>query len=144
LTPTILHAGLIALYDRGAWKGVLIEGPSGVGKSDLALRALGQGFRLVADDRVNLWALEGHLFGAAPTSLAGLIEVRGLGVLPHPARPFAEVKLAVQCLAADEDVERVPESRSRTLLEVAVPLIALRPLEASAPDKIRLTLSLLG
>ena len=48
------HAGLIALYDAGGWKGVLIEGASGSGKSDLALRCLGRGFRLVADDRTRL------------------------------------------------------------------------------------------
>ncbi len=142
--PHILHAGLVALYDRGAWKGVLIEGPSGIGKSDLAVRAIGRGFRLVADDRVNLWTSGGHLFGAAPTSLAGLIEVRGLGVLAHPARPFAEVRLAVQCLQPHENAERIPESRSRSLLDVAVPLLSLRPLEASAPDKIHRMLSLLG
>ena len=57
----IRHAGLIARRMGGVWRGVLIEGPSGAGKSDLALRALDQGFRLVADDRVVVWTDAGRL-----------------------------------------------------------------------------------
>ena len=61
---------------------MLIEGASGSGKSDLALRCLPLGFRLVSDDRTRLWVSEGRLFGAAPEPIAGLIEARGLGVMP--------------------------------------------------------------
>src|ERR1700744_3670978 len=104
-----LHAGRIALYDRGDWKGVLIEGASGSGKSDLALRCLTLGFRLVADDRTRLWISEGRLFGAAPRPIAGLIELRGLEVRPEPARPLAEVKLVVRCLAPADPLERLPD-----------------------------------
>ena len=68
----IRHAGLVALRWRGDWQGVLIEGPPGSGKSDLALRALTEGFRLVADDRVLLWTSGGRLWGRAPDVLAGL------------------------------------------------------------------------
>ena len=57
----ILHAGLLAIYLNGAWRGVLIEGASGAGKSDLAIRLLEQGFRLVADDRVLVWSCDGAL-----------------------------------------------------------------------------------
>jgi serine kinase of HPr protein (carbohydrate metabolism regulator) len=140
----ILHAGLIALYDHGRWKGALIEGRSGAGKSDLALRALGRGFRLVADDRVALWASEGRLYGAAPPALAGLMEARGLGVLAVATRPFVEVRLIVQCIDADAEIERVPDPAVRAYLGVAPPLVALRPLEASAIDKLTLALTLLG
>ena len=59
----ILHAGLVARRQDGYWRGVLIEGASGAGKSDLALRALDHGFRLVADDRVVVWASGGALYG---------------------------------------------------------------------------------
>jgi serine kinase of HPr protein (carbohydrate metabolism regulator) len=135
---SVIHAGLLAAYHRGAWRGVLIEGPSGCGKSDLALRLIGRGFSLVADDRVTLWTVQGRLYGAAPSPLRGLIEARGLGVLPEPARPFAAVWLIVQGLNAEhvEHAERVPEPQTRTLLGVACPLVRLRPLEASAPEKL--------
>jgi serine kinase of HPr protein (carbohydrate metabolism regulator) len=138
------HAGLIALYDRGQWKGVLIQGESGTGKSDLALRCLSLGFRLVADDRTRLWVSDGRLFGAAPETLAGLVEARGLGVLPEPARRLAEVWLVARCLQPSDPLERMPESSRRTLLGVSVPSVAVRPLEASAPQKLLRALSLLG
>src|SRR5581483_2217647 len=76
----IHHAGLLAKWAEGHWNGVLIEGDSGSGKSDLALRALDEGWALVADDRTLLWACEGRLYGRAPDPIAGLIEARGLGV----------------------------------------------------------------
>lgn len=138
-----VHAGLIAHHGRAGWTGVLIEGPSGSGKSDLALRCLALGLRLVADDRTLLWVSQGRLFGAAPGSIDGLMEARGLGVLRHSALPFAEVGLAVRCLTPSETLERLPDEDVRTLLGVRVPRIALRPLEASAPQKMLHALSLL-
>ena len=140
----VLHAGLIALYDGGVWKGVLIQGPSGVGKSDLALRALHLGFRLVADDRTLLWTSGGRLFGACPPAIAGLIEARGVGVAPAAARPLAEIRLIVRCLAPGAAVERMPQPTRETLLEVVVPALDLHPLEGSAPMKMLHALSLLG
>jgi len=138
------HAGLIALYDRGRWSGVLIEGASASGKSDLALRCLTLGFRLVADDRTQLWVCEGRLYGASPGPIAGLIEVRGLGVLPEPARRLAEVRLVVRCLEPADALERHPDPDSRVLLGLTLPKVAVRPLEASAPQKVLRALSLLG
>ncbi len=133
----IVHGGLIALLHREYWRGVLIEGPSGVGKSDLALRALDEGFRLVADDRVELWVSGGRLYGRAPDALAGRLEVRGLQVVTQTHLPFAEVVLTVQC----ETPERIPEPRFAEHLGVPTPLIAVDPLEASAPAKLRRALS---
>lgn len=140
----VLHAGLIAHYAAGRWRGVLIEGPSGSGKSDLALRCLSLGFRLVADDRTLIWAKDGRLWGRAPASLAHLIEARGLAILSEPARRLCEINLVAHCLTPDEDLERLPPAASRTLLDVVRPLIAVRPLEASAPEKVLRALSLLG
>jgi serine kinase of HPr protein (carbohydrate metabolism regulator) len=140
----IVHAGLIALHHQGRWKGVLIEGPSGAGKSDLALRALGRGFRLVADDRVKLWTSQDQLYGAAPKTLSGLIEARGLGVLAAPTRPFARISMIVQCIQMDGAIERTPDPAVRVHMGQALPLICLRPLEASALDKLVRALSLLG
>ena len=122
----------------------MIEGVSGSGKSDLALRCLTLGFRLVADDRTTLWLSEGRLFGAAPAPIAGLIEARGLGIMKVEARRFAEVQLVVRCLLPADPLERMPEPATRTLLGVAVPRIAVRPLEASSPDKVIRALTLLG
>ena len=133
----IRHAGLIALRLGGFWRGVLIEGPPGAGKSDLALRALGRGFQLVADDRVLLWVSDGRLFGRAPDALSGLIEVRGLQVLRVGALPLAEVALVVRCATPD----RIPEPAFTEVLGVAAPLIELDPREASAPAKLRRALS---
>jgi serine kinase of HPr protein (carbohydrate metabolism regulator) len=138
------HAGLIALYEGGRWKGVLIEGESGAGKSDLTVRCLSHGFRLVADDRTRLWVSEGRLFGAAPETLAGLMEVRGLGILPEAARRLAEVRLVVHCLEPGDSLDRLPDRDTRVLMGLTLPKVAVRPFEASAPEKLARALSLLG
>jgi serine kinase of HPr protein (carbohydrate metabolism regulator) len=129
----IRHAGLIALRICGDWVGVLIEGAYGAGKSDLALRALEQGFSLVADDRVLLWPCGGALFGRAPDALQGLLEVRGLQVIAVPALPLARVGLVARCGAA----ERIPDAQFAEIAGVCVPLIDIDPREASAPAKLR-------
>ena len=138
------HAGLIARYDRGRWKGVLVEGESGSGKSDLALRCLAHGFRLVADDRTRLWVSQGRLFGTAPEPLRDLIELRGLGVLPEPALRMAEVRLVARCLEPADPLERLPDRDTRVLMGVTLPKVGVRPFEASAPQKLARALSLLG
>jgi serine kinase of HPr protein (carbohydrate metabolism regulator) len=129
----IAHAGLIAARLGGVWRGVLIEGPAGAGKSDLALRALDHGFSLVADDRVSLWLSDGRLFGCAPPALRGLLEIRGLQVVEVLARPLAEVVLVARCGTP----ERIPDPQFADILGVSVPLIELDPREASAPAKLR-------
>jgi serine kinase of HPr protein (carbohydrate metabolism regulator) len=128
----IRHAGLIATRRGGRWRGVLIEGPSGAGKSDLALRALDHGFRLVADDRVTLWLSDGRLFGRAPDPLAGLMELRGLGVLGASAVPFSEVALVARC----GDPERMPEPETADILGISLPVVTVAALEMSAPAKL--------
>ncbi len=136
----ILHAGLVSTYLDGAWRGVLIEGASGAGKSDLALRLLEQGFRLVADDRVLVWACDGALYGRAPKTLVNLIEVRGLGICAEPARPFSRIALAARC----EPAERLPDPAFATYAGSSVPVVSVHPLEASAPAKLRRALQHLG
>ena len=92
----ILHAGLVALRSAGFWcRGAHRRRLRGHGKSDLALRALGAGFTLVADDRVVIFASSGRLYGRAPTPLSGLIEVRGVGVLARQPLSFARVVVRV-------------------------------------------------
>ena len=133
----IRHAGLLALRLGGRWRGALIEGPSGIGKSDLALRALEQGFSLVADDRVLMFVSGDRLFGRAPDPLAGLIEARGVGILPQPALAFCEVVALIRCQARAEAVERLPEVESTIILGHSVAVFDIWPLEPAAPGKLR-------
>jgi HPr kinase/phosphorylase len=117
-----------------------LRGPSGCGKSDLALRLIDQGAYLVADDQTEL-----HLDGAeiamtAPATIAGQIEVRGLGIRRVASVAQAPLRLVVD-LVAPQAVERMPEPQHCTLLGRAIPLVALAPFEASATAKIRLALS---
>ena len=140
----IRHAGLIARRIAGAWRGALIEGPSGVGKSDLALRAVDQGFSLVADDRTLVFLSNGKLFGRAPDALAGLIEARGVGVLSQPCRPFCRIDLLVRCVDRPQAVERLPDPVLEVIEGVSTPVLQLWPLEPAAPGKIRRMFEHLG
>jgi serine kinase of HPr protein (carbohydrate metabolism regulator) len=128
----IRHAGLIAARLGGRWAGVLLEGPSGGGKSDLALRALDRGFRLVADDRVLLWAVEGKLYGRAPDALKGLLEIRGVDVAVVEPLAFCEVVL----VAPTGTPERLPDPATETILGVRVQRLIVAAFEASAPAKL--------
>jgi serine kinase of HPr protein (carbohydrate metabolism regulator) len=133
----IRHAGLIARRWNGPWRGVLVEGAAGAGKSDLALRALSEGFRLVADDRVLIWRSGDRLYGRAPETLAGLLELRGLGVVRIEALPFCEIVLVVRA----GEPERLPDPAFADILGLRVPLQILRLGESSAPAKLGRALS---
>lgn len=111
--------------------GVLLLGPPGAGKSDLLLRLLDRGFELVADDRVEVEGNE--VF--APPALAGLLEVRGLGLLRLPHRPRARLVLAVELGAGGE---RLPEPARHP--RFGVPLVALDPFAVSAAQRVALAL----
>jgi hypothetical protein len=117
----IRHAGLIARYRPDGWRGLLIEGPSGAGKSELAWRAMEHGFRLVADDRTLLWRVGAGLFGRAPQTLAGLIELRGVGVLPQAHLAFCQVALVVRAGAPD----RLPEPAFTEICGVKLSLVTM-------------------
>jgi serine kinase of HPr protein (carbohydrate metabolism regulator) len=138
----ILHAGLIACRAAGFWRGVLITGPSGSGKSDLALRMLEAGYRLVADDRTVVWTSAGKLYGKAAPALHGLIEARGLGVVAETAIAFTAIALICDC--TPHDMERAPENAAERVLDIALPRIRLAALEPSAPAKLNRALMHLG
>ncbi len=140
----IAHAGLIAVRLGGAWRGVLIEGPSGSGKSDLALRATQAGFRLVADDRVRLFASAGRLFGTAPAPLAGLLEARGVGVIAQPALRMAEIALIARLVDDPGAPPRLPDPAFETRVGVSLPVLAFWPFAASAPFTLIAALEHLG
>ena len=144
----LVHATTVALGTNAA----LLRGPSGSGKSDLALRFIfGEPMhanaqtehRLVADDQTHLSLDTGRLFATAPVSITGLIEVRGVGIISVPTRPIAEVRLVIDLVSA-HDVERLPDpDETVTMLGKAVPLRRLAAFEASAPLKLRLLLQAL-
>ena len=140
----ILHAGLVAMRLDRAWIGALITGSAGAGKSDLMLRALDYGFRLVADDRTEVWSASGRLYGRAPEALRGLMEVRGLDVLAEPCLPLARIGLLLRCQEASERVERIPEPAFEQTCGVRLPLLRAHVLDASAPAKLRRALLHLG
>jgi HPr kinase/phosphorylase len=133
-----VHGSCVALDEEG----VLILGPSGSGKSDLVLRLLGRGWTLVADDQVELTAAEGVLHASAPEALRGLLEIRGLGLFEGIAtRPKVTLRLAVQLLPATAALPRMPEPARYEALGLSLPQVALRGLEASAPDRLGFALA---
>lgn len=127
-----IHASCVAV--RGA--GVLIAGPSGSGKSDLALRLIDRGAVLVSDDYTLLHAEDGALHATAPATIAGRIEVRGIGIVERPCLSSAPVALFVEAGTP----ERMPMPATRTIAGIALPAYRLALLEASAPAKIDLML----
>ncbi len=117
--------------------GVLLRGSSGGGKSDIAVRLIDEGALLVADDRVQVHMDQGRLVATAPAPLAGLIEVRGVGILPVPSVSCAEIRLVVDLVPTGR-VERLPELETVALMDRLVPRLALCAFEASTPAKLRL------
>ncbi len=120
-------------------KGVLLRGPSGSGKSDLALRLIDTGASLIADDYTEVENVGGRLLAAAPEPIKGLLEVRGVGVARTECPDRAELALVVDLVAADQ-VERLPGESFADILGVSVRQVALAPFEASAPAKVRVAL----
>lgn len=115
--------------------GVLLRGPPGSGKSDLALRLIDQGAALVADDRSVLRREGKAVVARAPDNIAGLLEVRGIGVVRVAAQAFVEISLAVDLGATPE---RHPNPEFATFLGISIPLLRLHAFEPATPAKIRL------
>ncbi len=143
MTRQLVHATCVAVDGAGGPCAVLIRGSSGAGKSDLAMRMIDGGARLVSDDQCEVWRENGadgaRVFARAPETIAGSMEVRGVGIVSVPAVPQAPVVLLVD-LVAREAVERMPEEVTEDLLGLDLPRIALHAFEAGAPAKLRLVL----
>ncbi|MEN3209995.1 HPr kinase/phosphatase C-terminal domain-containing protein [Methylorubrum populi] len=127
-----VHASCVLLDEAG----VLIRGPSGSGKSALCLALLDRSFlegrhaRLVGDDRIRLEAHHGRLVARPHPALAGLIEIRGLGIRRLAAHaPAAVLRLVVDLVAeATRMPDRLPEiSATALILGVALPRLVLEP-----------------
>jgi serine kinase of HPr protein (carbohydrate metabolism regulator) len=130
-----IHATAVALRGRA----VLLRGPSGSGKSDLALRLIARGWRLVADDRCDMRVEGGRLWVSAPRVLHGLVEARGVGIVRMPASARARVALLADLVPAAR-VPRLPKPAARRILGVPIPRVALDAFAVSAPEKLALAL----
>ena len=136
MTGGRVHGTAVAIGGRG----VLILGASGSGKSDLALRLIDRGARLIADDQVELVPRGGRLHACAPATIHGKIEVRGIGIVDIEAAA-APIALVVDI---DRAPDRLPEAETIELHDVRLPLVALAPFAASAPIKVELALKRFG
>lgn len=134
-----LHGTAIGLGGDG----ILLRGPSGSGKSDLALRLIDEGARLIADDQTELRDIGGAPRLSAPATIAGQIEIRGVGIVPVPHLASAPLRLVVD-LRPGETIERMPAPAWCRFFAYDIPLIALAPFEASAPAKLRAALKALA
>lgn len=140
---TLIHATGIYIDGRG----VLLRGPSGSGKSDLALRMMARGADLIGDDYISLCRAEnGEVLMAAAENIAGRIEVRNVGILTVPFRRAAALDLVLDLQPAGgiQNLARLPDGRAVTLEGVDIPCLEFYAFEASAPEKMRAALKILS
>ncbi len=138
ISAETLHASTVAIGGRA----ILISGPSGSGKSDLALRLFDRGFTLVSDDRTIVKQDRNRLIATAPPTIAGKLEIRGIGIVDVEWTDDVPVALAVELTS---EIERLPDDRrERFILGVRVPLIGIDAMTASAPSKVALALDRMG
>lgn len=124
--------------------GVLIRGPSGAGKSDLALRLMDRGAVLVADDYCDVEKRGDDVILRAPPTIAGQMEVRGLGIMRTAQFDHARLGLIVD-LVDGATIERLPEKTAEVIAGVQIAWMQVDPRHASADAKVRLvTLALAG
>lgn len=128
-----MHATAVAIGDYG----VLLTGKSGSGKSDLALRLIEtKNAVLVADDAVRVERKGQKLYARAAENVAGLLEVRGVGLVKYPYVAETPVDLCVNLTENAADVERLPEKRTGDILGLEIKQIDLYAKENSAPEKV--------
>lgn len=139
--PNTVQATVVAINDHG----ILLHGPSGSGKSDLALRLINGGAALVADDFVHIQQRGAQLIAIAPPIQRGRLNVSGLGIARASRHvPEARLSIAIYCVSAPPHRERGPILSSWRWGATALPDITLVALAPSAPDKLRLALERWG
>ena len=139
LSAETLHASAVASEGRA----VLITGPSGSGKSDLALRMLDRGFTLVSDDQTIVKRDGDHLLASPPPNIAGKLEIRGIGIVEMDNLTDVPVTLIVELTM--NEIQRLPDdSRERPILGVTLPFVTIDAMTASAPSKVALALDRMG
>ncbi len=131
-----LHASCVAIGSTG----VLIRGPSGSGKSDLALRLIDDGAMLVADDQVHLESVSGELIASPHNALAGKIEIRGCGIIDLPYRKTVAIGLVID-LQERVDIPRLPEVITCNFSGHSLPFYRLHSFDISSTIKIRTLLN---
>lgn len=124
--PPNLHASCVAF---GAQAGVLIMGPSGAGKSSLALALIEGGAQLVADDQTLVTRIGDALFARAPRTIAGLIEIRGYGLMRLAPCRLARVRLVIDL--SQRQTHRLPPPETCTLADVILPRLRPGPVPLS-------------
>ena len=138
LSSETLHASTVALDGRA----VLISGPSGSGKSDLALRLIDRGFTLVSDDQTIVHKDGNRLLASAPQTIHGRMEIRGIGIVEMETVGDVPVALLVDLTS---DIQRIPDDgRDRLVLGLNIPLINVDAMTASAAAKVAVALDRLG
>ena len=138
LSSETTHASTVAVDGRA----VLISGPSGSGKSDLALRLLDRGFTLVSDDQTIVRREGNRLIASAPPTIKGKLEIRGVGIVEMETVTDVPVALYVELTS---EIVRLPDDRrERPVLGVNLPLISVGAQTASAASKVALALDRLG
>jgi HPr kinase/phosphorylase len=134
MNAKLLHATAVAIDGCG----VLLLGPSGSGKSDLALRLIDRGAKLVSDDAVPVDTKDGLPILTVADNIEGKLEVRGVGICTVAHTPTAPLRLVVQLA---QHVERFPQGNLRmTINDFSVPLAQIAPFEASAVIKLEYAL----
>jgi serine kinase of HPr protein (carbohydrate metabolism regulator) len=138
LSSETIHASTVASEGRA----VLISGPSGSGKSDLALRLLDRGFTLVSDDQTIVRRDGDRLIASAPPTIKGKLEIRGIGIVEMDTVYDVPIGLYVELTS---EIMRLPDDRrERPVLGVSLPLVSVDALTASAASKVALALDRLG
>lgn len=134
MTVELMHATAVAIDGQG----VLLLGPSGSGKSDLALRLIDRGAQLISDDAVPIEVRNGLPVLLAPANIAGKLEVRGIGIVSADHIASAPLRLMVQIA---NQLERMPpDDIAGVMAGYSVPLFHSLPFEASAPIKLEYAL----
>ena len=132
-----IHASCVSWQD----KGILLLGRSGRGKSDLCLRLIDAGAKLVSDDQSIVENRNGKLIAGAPDSIKGMLEIREIGIVETPFIDKTEIRLKLD-LQSFVKIDRMPEMRTESIENVAIPVFCLDAFSVSAVIKIKTFLSI--
>ncbi|MGY9002070.1 MAG: HPr kinase/phosphorylase [Rhodospirillales bacterium] len=134
---TLVHGTCVEIDGTG----ILIQGPSGSGKSDLALRLIDTGAQLVSDDQTLLTETAGKLIASSPDTISGVMEVRGIGLIHVETQTEASIGVIIDLVNRDA-VSRLPVPNSKSLIDTApdirLPVYQLHAFDSSTPAKVRL------